>query len=148
MIEQRLGAQLAAKVLGRIGGRASNGPGHFGHVDQNGLYAIAFALYLGLQTWHLVAIEDVRHTAVNVYGGHLAASFSFPLLPGIMLIWLIVLRVMMFLLGAASEIYWLCVAGNLLTWGLLLVCDLLSGFRSRSLILFFFIYVAAAVFTY
>lgn len=73
MIELRLGSQFAAKVLGRIGGRTSDGTCHFGHVDQYGLDAVALALDLGLQTRHLVAIEDVRHAAINVYGRHVAA---------------------------------------------------------------------------
>lgn len=109
MIEQRLGAQLATKVLGWIGGRASDGPSHFRHVDQHGLNAVSFALDLCLQTWHLVAIEDVRHTAVYVYGGHLDRFSA----PQIMLIMgITVVRVMLLLLEVASGIYWLLVDGK------------------------------------
>jgi hypothetical protein len=40
--------------------------GNFNHVDNNGLYAIAFALHLGQDAGHLVPVEWIRVAAVDV----------------------------------------------------------------------------------
>lgn len=66
-VEQRLGAELATKILGWIGGRTSEGFGDVYHVDDDGLDAVTFALDLSHQPGHLVAVEDIANVAVYVH---------------------------------------------------------------------------------
>ena len=101
-VELGLGAQLAAKVLGDVGGGTSEGPGHVHHVDQDGLDAVALALHLGLDAGHLVAVEGVLHVAVHVqshddgdyrvvvFSGLSSPSFSFRSRGGMFLILVLV----------------------------------------------------------
>lgn len=70
MVELRLGAQLTAKVLGRIGGRSADRLGHFGHVHDDRFDAVALALDLGRDARHLVPIENIGDITVNVDGSH------------------------------------------------------------------------------
>lgn len=70
MVELGLGAQLTAKVLGRIRGWTADRLGHLGHVDNDRFDAIALALYLGRDTRHLVPVEDVGDISVDVDGPH------------------------------------------------------------------------------
>lgn len=70
MVELRLGAQLTAKVLGRIGGRATDRFGHLGHVHDDRFDAVPFALHFGRDAGHLVPIENVGDITVDVDGTH------------------------------------------------------------------------------
>lgn len=70
IIKKRLGTQFTAKILGWIGGRATNGSGHIGHVYNDGFDAIALALYLGLNAWHFIAIEYIGDIAIYINRTH------------------------------------------------------------------------------
>jgi len=65
-VELGLGAELATKVLGHVGGRARQGARHVHHVDQHGLDAVALALHLGLQTGHFVPVEGILDIPIDV----------------------------------------------------------------------------------
>lgn len=70
VIELSLGAQFAAKILGRIGGRTTDGLGHFGHIHDDRFNAVTLALYLGRDARHLVAIEQVGDIAIHIDRTH------------------------------------------------------------------------------
>ena len=59
--------RLAEKLTSR---GASQRTGDAGQVDDDGLDAVAFALDLGLQALHLVAVEGVGDIAADIDGGH------------------------------------------------------------------------------
>lgn len=69
-IKLGLGAELAAKELGRIGCRSADGLGDLDHVDDDGLDTVSLALDLGLDTGHLVAIESVADAAIDIEATH------------------------------------------------------------------------------
>jgi hypothetical protein len=65
-----LGSQLEAKVLDDVRGRAGQRLSDAAQVDDDGLDTVAFALDLGLQALHLVAVEGVGDIATDVDGSH------------------------------------------------------------------------------
>lgn len=70
MIELSLSTQLTAKVLGWISGWTTDGLGHLGHIDNDGLDAIALAFDFGGNAGHFVPIENIGDIAVNVNCSH------------------------------------------------------------------------------
>jgi len=69
-VERSLSAELTAKELGRVGGRATEGASDVGHVGDDGLDTVALALDLGLEERHAVSVELVIDIATNVDHGH------------------------------------------------------------------------------
>lgn len=69
-VELCLCPELAAKVLGRVGGGTADRLRHLHHVHDDGLDAVPLALDFGLDAGHLVAIEGIAHVAVNVDATH------------------------------------------------------------------------------
>lgn len=65
-----LGAELKAEVLDDVGAGTSERLSDARQVDNYSLDSISFALNLGLQPLHLVAIEGIAHIATNVDKSH------------------------------------------------------------------------------
>jgi hypothetical protein len=65
-VELRLCSQLAAEVLGAVSWRSSEGTRDVNHVWDDRFDAIAFALYLGEETRHLVPVESILDVSIDV----------------------------------------------------------------------------------
>lgn len=70
MIKLGLCAQFAAKVFGWIGSRTANGFGYFSHIYNDSLDTIPFALNLGGNAGHFIAIEYVGDITINIDRSH------------------------------------------------------------------------------
>lgn len=73
-IELSLGAQFAPEVLCGVGGGTAEGLGHLDHVNDDRFDAVTFALHLGHQPGHLVAVEDIADVAIDVDAAHGASG--------------------------------------------------------------------------
>ena len=69
-IDIGLSTELEAKIFDDITWRTRELVGHVAQIDDNSLDAVTFALDLGLETFHLVAVEGISDIAANVDIGH------------------------------------------------------------------------------
>ncbi|KUI56281.1 hypothetical protein VP1G_10837 [Cytospora mali] len=90
-----LSTKFETEELDQVGARTSEGLGDAGQVDNDGLDTVALAFDLGLETLHLVAIEDIANIATNVEKG--SHCYGFCLKTGLY-------RAVAFLYG--REVWW------------------------------------------
>ena len=65
-----LSAQLKAEILDQVGRGAAKRLSDGVEVHDNGFDTVAFALNLGLQPLHLVAVERIGNIATDIDGSH------------------------------------------------------------------------------
>jgi hypothetical protein len=65
-----LGTEFEAKEFGNVDFETTEVVGYFGHVGDDGFDAVAFALDLGLDGVHFVAVEDIVDVPADIERSH------------------------------------------------------------------------------